>query len=82
MMRKNKNKENVDINSSTKLSDFKKLLQENFKKLDKRMQAVEDGLKENHQEFLSMQKDVETKLKLPSILHSQAPSFRPKMLRK
>ena len=45
------------------LGDLKKLLQENFKKLDERMQAVENGLKENHQEFLSMLKDVDNNAK-------------------
>ena len=46
------------------LGDLKKLLQENFKKLDERMQAVENGLKENHQEFLSMLKDVDNNAKV------------------
>ena len=44
MTKTNKNKENVDDNSPTEHSDLKKLLQENFKKIDERMQAVENGL--------------------------------------
>lgn len=63
MTKTNKNKENGDSNSPTELGDIKKLMQENFKKLDDRMQAVENGLKENHREFLSMLKDVENKAK-------------------
>ena len=43
--------------SPTELSDFKNFLQGNTKKLDERMQAVENWLKENHQEFLSILKD-------------------------
>ena len=39
----NKNKENGDSISPTKLGGLKKLLQENFKKLDERLQAVENG---------------------------------------
>ena len=61
MIKANKYKENGDSNSLTKLSDLKKLLQENFKKLDERLQAVENELKENHQEFLNMLKDVDNK---------------------
>ena len=61
MTKTNKNKENGDSNSPTELGDIKKLMQENFKKLDDRMQAVENGLKENHREYLSMLKDVENK---------------------
>ena len=74
----NKNKENGDSNSPSELSDFRKLLQENFKKLDGRKQAVENGLKENHQEFLNMLKDVDNKAntaldlaKSNSILHTK-----------
>lgn len=44
MTKTNKNKENGDSNSPTELGDIKKLMQENFKKLDDRMQAVENGL--------------------------------------
>ena len=61
MIKANKYNENGDSNSLTKLSDLKKLLQENFKKLDERLQAVENELKENHQEFLNMLKDVDNK---------------------
>ena len=46
MTKANKNKENGDSNSPTELSDLKKLLQESFKKLDERLQSVEDELKE------------------------------------
>ena len=60
-MKANKNKGTGDCNSPTELSDLKKLLQENFKKLDERLQAVENELKENHQEFLNMLKDVDNK---------------------
>ena len=55
--------ENGNSNSPTELSDLKKLLEENFKQLVERMQAVENRLKENHQEFLSMLKDVDKKAK-------------------
>ena len=61
MIKANKYNENGDSNSLTKLSDLKKLLQENFKKLDERLQVVENGLKENHHEFLNMLKDVDNK---------------------
>ena len=60
-MKANKNTGNGDCNSPTELSDLKKLLQENFKKFDERLQAVENELKENHQEFLNMLKDVDNK---------------------
>ena len=43
MTKTNKNKENLNGNSPTELSDLKKLLQENIKKLDERMQMVENG---------------------------------------
>ena len=59
--RTNKNKENKDGNSPTELSNLKNLLQENFKKLNEKMKAVENELKENHQEFLNMLKDVDNK---------------------
>ena len=55
--------ENGNSNSPTELSDLKKLLEENFKQLVERMQTVENRLKENHQEFLSMLKDVDKKAK-------------------
>ena len=78
MKQTNKNKENRDGNSPTNVSDLKKVLQENLKELDERMQAAKNGLKEKHQEFLSILKDVDNKAKTAiavaqsnSILHNK-----------
>ena len=77
MKQTNKNKENRDGNSPTNVSDLKKVLQENLKELDERMQAAKNGLKEK-QEFLSILKDVDNKAKTAialaqsnSILHNK-----------